>query len=143
MLGVENILTSGSTSREANLDGADLRQADLRRADLYKADLREANLRGANLGGPTSAGPTSGGPTSAAPTSPGPISERSSSEHTWRTPTFRAAVSTACPPGTYNVSRSKTMWLPDHRRDDQPEVTVDNLEVAQVCFRRPIEAGHR
>src|SRR6516164_6234379 len=42
--------------RKANLSGANLRRADLRGADLSKADLseanlREANLRGAHLGG--------------------------------------------------------------------------------------------
>ena len=37
--------------RKANLSGANLRRADLKGARLSKADLSEANLRGAHLGG--------------------------------------------------------------------------------------------
>jgi hypothetical protein len=100
--------------RGADLSGADLRRADLSRADLSKpnlsgADLSEANLRGANLLASTLVGTD-----------------------------LTGADLTGC--RIYGVSawdlkleRTKQQNLVI-TKENEPEITVDNIEVAQFIY---------
>jgi uncharacterized protein YjbI with pentapeptide repeats len=111
---------SGADLRRANLIGADLRsanltQANLRRADLIGADLSGANLTGANLIG--------------ADLIYGNLSDANITD----------ADLTGC--RIYAVS-AWGLRLSDETkqrdliitREDEPEVTVDNIEVAQFVY---------
>ena len=111
--------------REANLVGADLRgailsgskfqEAQLRGADLIEANLREANLRGANLTG---------------------------ADLRWATlvdANLECAVLSGCRVygvSAWNVARSECTEQRDLviTAPDEPEVSVDNIEVAQFVY---------
>jgi uncharacterized protein YjbI with pentapeptide repeats len=100
---------SGADLRGTDLRGADLRGADLRKADLSEADLSEADLSGANLSGATLVKTNLVG-----------------------------AVLTGC--RIYGVS-AWDMKLDGTKQNDlvitpynEPEVTVDNIEVAQFVY---------
>ncbi len=94
----------------ADLSGASLFDADLSRADLTEADFSEAYLNGANLSGTTCLKTT-----------------------------FSGATLTGC--GVYGISvwdvnldNAKQTDLRITARRDEPNIAVDNLEVAQFLY---------
>ena len=155
---------SGANLSGANLGGANLSEADLserpreanlsrrpqRRtsagrtssrlaANLSGANLSGANLSRANLTGRTSAGRTSAGRTSARRTSAGRTSAgRTSSTATLVDTDLTGADLTGC--RIYGVSawglklegaKQQNLVI---TREDEPEITVDNIEVAQFIY---------
>ena len=122
------------TSVGANLSGANLSGANLSGANLSEANLSGANLSGADLSGRTSPGRTSAGRTSAGRTSAGRTSR---GDHLVDTDLTGADL-TGC--RIYGVSawglkleRTKQQNLVI-TPEDEPEITVDNIEVAQFIY---------
>ena len=145
---------SEANLREADLSGANLSEADLREADLREADLREADLRGANLrGAHLSEADLSGADLREADLRGADLSGADLSEADLREADLReadlqvsilvntnltAANLTGC--RIYGVSawslkleRTKQLNLVITSRNE-PEITVDNIEVAQFVY---------
>jgi uncharacterized protein YjbI with pentapeptide repeats len=130
---------SGANLQEANLEGANLRKANLRGAHLWKADLREAdlreadlretnlgaaklieaNLRGADLIGANLSGANLGGAQliDTDLTDANVTSCRIFGVSAWRL--------------TLEGAKQQDLII---TRADEPEITVDNIEVAQFVY---------
>ena len=140
---------SGANLSEANLSGANLSGANLSGADLTGANLSGANLSGANLSGANLTGRTSARRTSARRTSAGRTSRGANlsganlsgadlQAATLVETDLTGADLTGC--RIYGVSawglkleRTKQQNLVI-TREDEPEITVDNIEVAQFIY---------
>ena len=145
---------SGANLSEANLSGANLSGADLSEADLSGANLSGANLSGANLseanlsgadlsGANLSGANLSGADLSGANLSGADLSEANLSGANLQAATLvdtdlTGADLTGC--RIYGVSawglkleRAKQQNLVI-TREDEPEITVDNIEVAQFIY---------
>jgi uncharacterized protein YjbI with pentapeptide repeats len=124
---------------EANLRGANLRWAYLRGADLSGANLREANLIEADLGGADlSKADLSEANLSKADLNGAKLSKANLGSATLVNTDLRGADLTGC--GIYGVSAwnlrlegaKQQNLVITHK--DEPEVTVDNIEVAQFIY---------
>jgi uncharacterized protein YjbI with pentapeptide repeats len=114
-----NVELDGANLTEANLIGADLDRSKLRAANLSKANLRAATLRGTNLTGANLSGADLKGAT---------LVEADLAE----------ADLSGC--RVFGVSAWKVNVKEAKQRnliitpDDEPEITVDNIEVAQFVY---------
>jgi uncharacterized protein YjbI with pentapeptide repeats len=124
----------GANLREANLDGANLGMANLIRADLNRANLSRADLNGANLSGADLNGANLSGAdlTNA-------VLRGSDLRSTALVETIlRDADLTGC--RIYGISAWDLKLDGTKQRDlvitpaDEPEITVDNIEVAQFVY---------
>jgi hypothetical protein len=116
---------SNTDMRRADLRDADLREVDLRDADLSEADMRGSNLRGANL--------------SRADLSKADLSGSNLQRALLvETQLEQANLQGCCIYGisAWNVRLDEETQQRDLviTRDDEPAITVDNLEVAQFIY---------
>ena len=134
----------GADLRGADLSGADLSGADLSEADLSGANLSGANLSGADLSGADLSGANLSGANLAGPTSPGrpPRGQPRRGQPGTRRPGWIRRLANAKLTGcrVYGMS-AWDLDLEGARqadliitKEDQPEITVDNLEVAQFIY---------
>jgi Pentapeptide repeats (8 copies) len=125
----------GADLRDANLSGTDLSGANLRRANLREANLREANLGGADLEGADLSGATLSG----ANLSKADLSGANLSKAVLVEVDLAGAVLTGCNiygVSAWDVKLSETTKQHDLviTAPDEPQVTVDNIEVAQFVY---------
>jgi hypothetical protein len=120
---------SGANLRWADLNGTNLRSANLREANLCKANLSEANLSEANLSGAN-------------------LSEAGLTGANLREANFQSAILvntdltaadlTGCRIHGVSAWGLRLEGAKQHNlvitRDDEPTVTVDNIEVAQFVY---------
>jgi hypothetical protein len=125
---------SGYDLRDADLSGYDLRDADLRKANLRKADLRKADLSDADLSDKTFSDENFSG----ANLSGANLIRANLSRTLLIETNFTGATLTDCI--IYGIA-AWNVQLEGARQDnliitpdDEPVITVDNLEVAQFTY---------
>jgi hypothetical protein len=126
---LEGAALSGATLSGAVLELADLHGADLSRANLIEADFSRANLIGANLSGANLSGANLSGAL---------LNRANLSGALLLETNFKGASLTECSVygiAAWNVNltgaqQSDLIITPD----GEPEITVDNLEVAQFIY---------
>jgi uncharacterized protein YjbI with pentapeptide repeats len=131
---------SGANLREANLDMANLWGADLTGADLSGADLREANLPGANLSGANLYGASlTGANLREANLREANLREASLQVATLVGTDVTGADLTGC--RIHGVSAWRLKLDSSTKQQNliitptgEPEITVDNVEVAQFIY---------
>jgi uncharacterized protein YjbI with pentapeptide repeats len=106
----------GANLHRANLEGANLNEANLEQANLNEANLEQANLRGANL--------QSCPLVNANLTDADLTGARVYGVSAWGLKLERAKQQNLV------ITRTRRVW----EGEDEPEITVDNIEVAQFIY---------